>query len=76
MFDVELFQTMGVLYRDKYEINTMMIRILKVKRKNGVECMIAKSEIGRTGSVDLGWCGEFAKIENILFVHQTLNKGY
>lgn len=35
---------MGVLYRDKYEINTMMMRILKVKRKNSVECMIAPPE--------------------------------
>lgn len=42
------------LYRDEY-YNP------ESEKKNSVECMIAKSAHGDTGSIELGWRGEFTK---------------
>ena len=46
------------LYRDDY-YNP------ESEKKNSVECMIAKFRNGSTGSVDLGWRGEFTKFTNL-----------
>ena len=46
------------LYReDYYEKET--------ERKNIVECIIAKFRNGSTGTVDMGWRGEFTKFMNL-----------
>lgn len=51
------------LYReDYYEKET--------ERKNIVECIIAKFRNGSTGTVDMGWRGEFTKFMNLDSTHQ------
>lgn len=43
----------------------------ETEKKNTVECMIAKFRNGSTGSVDLGWRGEFTKFMDLDNSHAT-----
>ncbi len=43
----------------------------ETEKKNTVECMIAKFRNGSTGSVDLGWRGEFTKFMDLDNFHGT-----
>ncbi len=51
------------LYREEYYEK-------ETDRKNIVECMIAKFRNGSTGSIDLGWRGEFTKFMDLDTSHQ------
>lgn len=51
------------LYREDYYDN-------ETERKNIVECMIAKFRNGSTGTVDMGWRGEFTKFMDLDTSHQ------
>lgn len=52
------------LYRDEY-YNP------ETEKKNSVECMIAKFRNGSTGSVELGWRGEYTKFMDLDNSHST-----
>ncbi len=51
------------LYRDDYYNK-------ETEKKNIVECIIAKFRNGSTGSVDMGWRGEFTKFMDLDTSHQ------
>ncbi len=51
------------LYREDYYVK-------ETERQNIVECMISKFRNGSTGTVDLGWRGEYTKFMNLDNAHQ------
>lgn len=50
------------LYRDEYYNNDP-------EKKNMAKCIIAKNRHGSTGTVELGWFGQYTKFTNLETTH-------